>query len=372
MKTWLWRGALVLTLLGMLGGLVMLSGIVPIKASSGHWAITAWLLDFSKQRSVSTHTLGVKPPPLDDPRMVVKGGAYYDIGCRPCHGGPELRQPRIAARMTPHPVYLPPRIANWEAEELFYMIKHGIKFTGMPAWPAPGRDDEVWAIVAFLRRLPILNAAEYARVTRGETADDGMDAPLRALAAKSVAARRAVSENCSRCHGADGMGRDGASPVIAGQQAAYIFATLNAYGRGRRHSGMMEPIAAGLSAQTHERTCAFLRRACAHFAIRQSQAPPSRAGVTIALGGVAQNKVPPCAECHGPGARRRNPFYPDLAGQHGDYLVLQLQLFKAGKRGGTAYAHLMQHVAPHLSEGQMRDVAAYYSVGNRQIRNQKT
>ena len=240
MKTWLWRGALVLTLLGMLGGLVMLSGIVPIKASSGHWAITAWLLNFSKQRSVSTHTLGVKPPPLDDPRMVVKGGAYYDIGCRPCHGSPELRQPRIAARMTPPPVYLPPRIANWEAEELFYMIKHGIKFTGMPAWPAPGRDDEVWAIVAFLKRLPILNAAEYARVTRGETADDGMDAPLRALAAKSVAARRAVSENCSRCHGADGMGRDGASPVIAGQQAAYIFATLErlwARPTPQRHDG---------------------------------------------------------------------------------------------------------------------------------------
>ena len=154
MKTWLWRGALVLALLGMLGGLVMLSGIMPIKASSGHWAITAWLLDFSKQRSVSTHTLGVKAPPLDDPRMVVTGGAYYEIGCRPCHGSPELRQPRIAARMTPPPVYLPPRIAKWEAEELFYMIKHGIKFTGMPAWPAPGRDDEVWAIVAFLKRLP--------------------------------------------------------------------------------------------------------------------------------------------------------------------------------------------------------------------------
>ncbi len=85
-------------------------------------------------------------------------------------------------------------------------------------------------------------------------------------------------------------------------------------------------------------------------------------GRAIALGGVAQNKVPPCAECHGPGERRRNPFYPDLAGQHGDYLVLQLQLFKAGIRGGSAYAHLMQHVAPHLSEAQIRDLAAYYSV----------
>ena len=271
MKSWLWRGALVLTLLGMLGGLVMLSGIVPIKASSGHWAITAWLLDFSKQRSVSTHTLGVKPPPLDDPRMVVKGGAYYDLGCRPCHGGPELRQPRIAAQMTPHPVYLPPRIADWAAEELFYMIKHGIKFTGMPAWPAPGRDDEVWAIVAFLKRLPILNAAEYARVTRGETADDGMDAPLRALAAQ-IGCGAPRSERklfaLSRCR-RDGQGR---------RLAGYRRSTGSVYFRDserlrarptpQRHDGTDRR---RFERPNHERTCAFLRRACAHFAIRQSR-----------------------------------------------------------------------------------------------------
>ena len=359
MKPWLWRGALVLALLGMIGFLVAASGIMPIKASSGHWVITAWLLEFSKQRSVSAHTLGVKAPPLDDPRMVVAGGAYYEIGCRPCHGSPELRQPRIAARMTPPPIYLPPRIAKWEAEELFYMIKHGIKFTGMPAWPAPGRDDEVWTIVAFLKRLPQLEAAEYARVTRGESTDDGIDPPLRALEPKSAATRRAVAENCSRCHGADGMGRDGASPVIAGQKATYIVATLDAYGRGRRHSGMMEPIAAGLSARTISELGDFYAGLAPASRSGGSSAAIAR-GRAIALGGLPQKKVPPCAECHGPGGHRRNPIYPDLAGQHADYLIAQLRLFKTGQRGGTHYAHLMQHVAPHLSEGQMRDVAAYY------------
>ena len=363
MKPWLWRGALVLALLGMIGFLIAASGIMPIKASSGHWAITAWLLNFSKQRSVSAHTLGVKAPPLDDPRMVVTGGAYYEIGCRPCHGSPELRQPRIAARMTPPPVYLAPRIAKWEAEELFYMVKHGIKFTGMPAWPAPGRDDEVWTIVAFLKRLPQLEAAEYARVTRGESTDDGIDPPLRALEPKSVATRRAVAENCSRCHGADGMGRDGASPVIAGQKAAYIFATLDAYGRGWRHSGMMEPIAAGLSAQTMSELGQFYAGLAPAARPGSSSAAIAR-GRTIALGGLPQKKVPPCSKCHGPGEHRRNPLYPDLAGQHADYLIAQLQLFKTGQRGGTSYAHLMQHVAPHLSEAQMRDVAAYYNAVN--------
>ena len=365
MKTWLWRGALVLTLLGMLGGLVMLSGIVPIKASSGHWAITAWLLDFSKQRSVSTHTLGVKPPPLDDPRMVVKGGAYYEIGCRPCHGGPELRQPRIAARMTPPPVYLPPRIANWEAEELFYMIKHGIKFTGMPAWPAPGRDDEVWAIVAFLRRLPILNAAEYARLTRGETADDGMDAPLRALAAQvGCGAPRSERKLCalSRCR------RNGQGRRLAGYRrstgSVYFRFSRSLWARPtpQRHDGTDRR---RLERANAKRACEIFTQGLRRRRDPAAQALPSRAGRTIALGGLPQKKVPPCAECHGPGEHRRNPFYPDLAGQHADYLIAQLRLFKTGKRGGTRYAHLMQHVAPHLSEGQMRDVAAYYQAVNR-------
>jgi len=362
MSKWLWRGAFALAVLGLFGFVVAASGIMPIKASSGHWPITAALLDFSKQQSVRTHTIGVEPPRLDDPRMIVRGGAYYDLGCRPCHGGPQLPRPRIAAQMTPHPVDLPPRISRWHAAELFYMVKHGIKFTGMPAWPARDRDDEVWALVAFLRRLPLLDQASYTRIARGEAADDGAGRSLPALEPGSEAARRAVLENCARCHGADGWGRDGAAPAIAGQRVGYIFASLKAFAQGRRHSGMMEPSAATLSEQTMDE----LARYYAGLAPR----PPSTGaggaaherGRTIATRGVPQKKVPACAECHGPNRQERNPVYPELAGQYAEYLFLQLQLFKSGKRGGTGYAHLMQHVAPHLSDGQMRDVTAYYSV----------
>lgn len=359
MKIWLWRGALILAVLGLLGLLIAASGVVPIKASSGHWPITAWVLQFSKQRSVSTHTLALDAPQLDDPRLVVQGGAFYDIGCRPCHGGPELRQPRIAAQMTPQPPNLAPRIDDWTAEELFYIVKHGIKFTGMPAWPALERDDEVWAIVAFLRRLPRLGEAAYARITRGDEQEIALP-PMRQLALKSATARGAVNDSCARCHGADGLGRGGATPVLAGQRAAYIFASLDAYARGARHSGMMEPIAAGLSAQTMSELAHYYSGLPGALAPESATVAAAARGRLIAERGIAQKKIPPCAECHGPGERWRNPFYPDLAGQHADYLVLQLRLFKAGKRGGTSYAHLMGHVAPHLSEEQMRDVAAYY------------
>jgi hypothetical protein len=65
--------------------------------------------------------------------------------------------------MTPHLPYLPPVIPARQPDELFYIVKHGIKFTGMPAWPAQQRDDERWAMVAFLRRLPDLAHASTRR-----------------------------------------------------------------------------------------------------------------------------------------------------------------------------------------------------------------
>ena len=56
------------------------------------------------------------------------------------------------------------QVSRWNPEELLYLVKHGIKFTGMPAWTALQRDDEVWAVVAFLRALPGMDADDYARL----------------------------------------------------------------------------------------------------------------------------------------------------------------------------------------------------------------
>jgi cytochrome c553 len=54
-------------------------------------------------------------------------------------------------------------------------------------------------------------------------------------------------------------------------------------------------------------------------------------------------------------------MYPDLAGQRADYLALQLRLFKAGHRGGTGYAPVMQGIAERLEEADRRDLSAYYA-----------
>jgi cytochrome c553 len=83
-------------------------------------------------------------------------------------------------------------------------------------------------------------------------------------------------------------------------------------------------------------------------------------GRQIAHAGIPSQKIASCVDCHSAGGRLRKEEYPVLAGQPADYIVLQLELFKEGKRGGSAYAHLMQKVAPRLTAEQMRDVALYF------------
>ena len=354
--------AVVLTVLGALGGFfVMLSGIVPIKASSGHWAITAAILDAAKRRSVATHTLGMKVPPLDRPGMVIVGAGQYGFACEPCHGSPAVKQPRVAAQMTPRPPDLRDVVLSYAPDELFYIVKHGIKFTGMPAWPSSERDDEVWSMVAFLRELPAMDAARYEELTgRAIAKDDRL--PMEDMLGPSAAVRPAITQNCARCHGVDGRGRGpGALPKLAGQRWQYIAGSLEAYAKGDRNSGIMEPVAASLG--TDE--MAAIARYYAGLG-PGTDAPPAvdrrliEEGREIAERGIPGRLVPACRECHGPGAER-NPNYPRLAGQHADYLAQQLGLFKGDRRGGTEYRKIMLKFAGQLTDDQIKAVAAYYA-----------
>lgn len=345
--------------LGAIAAIVVVSGITPITASSGHWTITERFLAFAMRRSVATHSLGIDVPLLDDPDLVLRGATHYEIGCRSCHGSPGSRQPRIPGAMTPHPPELSSVVGERRARELFYVVKHGVKFTGMPAWPTQQRDDEVWAVVAFLRTLPDLDASAYRTLVWGEPATT---APVETLGGAQGAPSAAVA-SCARCHGSDGVGRgSGAFPRLAGQRHEYLLSSLEAYARGERHSGTMAPIAAGLDSDTMRELATY------YSALTPSGRTPSLArdaaaierGRAIAHDGVPVQRVPSCVDCHAQDGSRQQPAYPALAAQPADYIELQLQLFASGDRGGSAYAHIMQTVAPRLTPEQMRDVALYF------------
>ncbi|PCC68825.1 c-type cytochrome [Nannocystis exedens] len=331
------------------GFLLAASGIVPIKASSGHFAITEWFLNFAKRRSVATHTIGAEEPALDETWLVLKGAGHYDLGCRPCHGAPGSPQPRVARAMTPPPPF-GPEIAAWEPEELFYIVKHGIKFTGMPAWPSQQRDDEVRAVVAFLLTLPDTDAEAYRRLVHREEVAASPDESL------------VVLGECARCHGVDGCGRElPAFPRLAGQRSEYLVAALQAYADDQRHSGIMQPIAAGLHVDDVRRLADYYADlpGCPPLAAKSASA--STRGERIAYLGVPERRVPSCTDCHGPGFPDRSLAAPGLAGQYAEYLVLQLELFRSRQRGGGSHAHLMDPVASRMTSEQMYDVAMYYS-----------
>lgn len=367
LKKWALRFAVFMIVSSAVGFLVAASGVIPIKASSGHWEITKWFLDFSKRRSVSFHTIGIEQPPIEDAGLVLKGAGHYEIGCAACHGSPKLQTPRIAQAMTPTPPYLPERMGRWEGPELFYIVKHGIKFTGMPAWPAQQRDDEVWAMVAFLQRLPNMEAEEYRKLI-GESEASAIEGDADPLTGLLVPDRvpRAVRENCARCHGSNGAGRGaGAFPILAGQRPEYLYASLQAYARGERHSGIMEPVSAGLTDEGMRELADYYAnlpatQTSAH-AIAESDAQTFALGESIAHQGVPSQRLPACASCHLQTTATRNPVYPEISGQYADYLALQLRLFREGKRGGTPYSHIMKHVASQLTPEQVRAVSLYFS-----------
>jgi cytochrome c553 len=380
-KRGLVTAAVLLALAAFAGGVAVVSGIIPITSSSGHFALTEWLLVFTKRRSIATHTWGQKPPRLDDPALVLKGAGHFEAGCRPCHGAPDLpRLPRVPRAMLPPPPDLSVVVFEYEPEELFYIVKHGIKFTGMPAWPSQVRDDEVGALVAFLVQLPSFDAAGYRRLVHGEphpaAGDTSAAEPLSVLTG-AERAPRAVVASCGRCHGMDGLGRGNAAfPALAGQREQYLVASLEAYAADRRQSGIMQPSAAALPAEEMREVAAYYSRLPARRARGTATQPagvaPGAAGARgaealaiergreIAARGIPDRRIPSCSDCHGPSSGPKSAAMPTLAGQYADYLVLQLQLLHDKHRGGTDRVHLMDEVAPRLTPEQMQDVARYY------------
>jgi cytochrome c553 len=312
--------------------------------------VTRWFLTFAKERSVATYSMSIEAPPLSDPMLLEKGAGAYENNCRVCHGSPKLPHPTVAQYMLPPPPYLPWVVNKWESEELFHIVKHGLKFTGMPAWPSQQRDDEVWAVVAFLHEFPKLDQNSYRNLIGGEDPAGPQDTFDQVLG------------YCESCHGPQGLGRgSGAAPRLAGQKVDYLYSSLSAYAQQQRFSGIMQPIAARLNADEMQRLAQHYASLTRTYPIQTSMAftDAIKRGELIANQGIVKQRVPACNSCHGE-TDPRNPVYPELSGQYANYIVLQLRLFKQDQRGGTPYAHLMRHVAPNLTEDQMHDVALYY------------
>jgi cytochrome c553 len=235
--------------------------------------------------------------------------------------------------MLPEPPDLQQAVRDWSNDELFRIVRHGLKLTGMPGWTAPRRDDEVWAVVAFLRELPGMDPARYRALALGNAEPVDLDGPA---IARLGGAGEALTR-CIRCH--DNENSPPTSrlvPKLAGQKLAYLATAMRFYAEGQRPSGIMQPIAAALEPYKAEEVARYYASLpAARSAPGESPLPADRVarGQIIAVSGVPQKQIPPCLACHRPDSAA---LFPNLAGQYAPYIETQLRLWQQGLRDRTA------------------------------------
>lgn len=162
-----WIGALAtLGALGLTGAAAVYSGMVDVSADTPHSAVVHRLLETARERAIARRAAAITPPAdLDDPKRHRRGAGNYAAMCADCHLTPGVENSEIRRGLYP----TPPDLAHAEAAEgmqgaarRFWIIKHGIKASGMPAWSRGGMEDAaIWDLVAFLGHLPTLSLQQY-------------------------------------------------------------------------------------------------------------------------------------------------------------------------------------------------------------------
>jgi cytochrome c553 len=303
---------------------IAISGLYNVAASSGHWVITDKLIRFAVRRSIVIRSLSIDAPDLSDEGLVQLGAAHYELSCATCHGSPTEEPSRIVRGMLPKPPSLQNAAIEWTPEQLFWIIRNGLKLTGMPAWPDLRRDDEVWAVVAFLQRLPDVDRREYVAL-----ADASADHASAAHLEFGQIVSSDISDVCGRCHASAEKSQTlGLVPDLRGQSWTYLQRALGEYHEGTRASGIMGPVAAALQPAEIE---GLARAYSQSVAIKEKSGSATSASIgrgrAIAEQGLPQQGVPPCMVCHGGSA---SPQYPRLHGLSQEYIAVQLPYGSAG------------------------------------------
>lgn len=160
-------GVLFTLIVGFIGALgIAFTGRYNVAASEPHWPVTRWLLDTALYRAVKARGSESPSPPADfgSAAMVRAGFGHYDETCVHCHGAPGVEPDKWAAGMRPEPPDLAQVAESYSERELFWIVDHGVKMTGMPSFGETHDDATLWQLVAFVAELPDLNGQDYRRL----------------------------------------------------------------------------------------------------------------------------------------------------------------------------------------------------------------
>ena len=154
-------GLILIALIALGAAAFVRSGLYDISATDQHLAPTYWLLDTTMKYSVRRRGAKIEVPELADEAKIARGASLYRASCESCHGAPGVAPEPFALGMTPAPVPLVHTARHWPPEDVFWVVKEGIKMTGMPAWKYRMSDADIWAVVAFLPAMSRMTPAQY-------------------------------------------------------------------------------------------------------------------------------------------------------------------------------------------------------------------
>lgn len=160
MKRYLAAGVGLASLLIVIVAAWLFSGVYDIAADQPHWTLTSKFIDTLRDRSIDARAKTVAiPSNLGDARVVKSGAGQFAAMCSSCHTAPGEQASDLNQGLYPRPTDFTKVQA--EPARSFWVIKHGIKMSGMPAWGGSHDDEMVWALVGFLQKMPSISAEQY-------------------------------------------------------------------------------------------------------------------------------------------------------------------------------------------------------------------
>lgn len=152
------------------------SGVYNIAATEPHWPITASFINMLKDRSIEAHSEGIQKPAANSAGLEQAAYSHYHEMCRRCHGAPGFEPEDFAKGLYPEPPSMTAGHLQKELSEaeIFWIVEHGLKMTGMPAFGPTHSEEKILGLVELVKDVPQMSPEQYRQRVKAENPDADM------------------------------------------------------------------------------------------------------------------------------------------------------------------------------------------------------
>jgi mono/diheme cytochrome c family protein len=154
-----------LVILAIGAGAFVASGVYDIGADDHHTKIVLAIVEQLRERSIAARSKAIEAHYVEDPVRIAAGAQHYAALCVGCHLAPGVTQSDIRRGLYPHPPNLVQEEVQ-QAQRAFWIVKHGIKMSAMPAWGKTLDDAAIWEVVSFIRKMPDMTPETYQQLSQ--------------------------------------------------------------------------------------------------------------------------------------------------------------------------------------------------------------